>query len=304
MAVLIDFLILTARVFGYILQALLQWIKKPAEKIVRNEICLITGTASATGIGRLLALEFARRGATLVLWDTDTKGNENTAREVCKLGAKAYAYTCDVSQRDLVYAAAASVRKEVGDVSIVVNNAGIVAGMPILQCPDGQMERTMRTNCHAHFWTVKAFLPQMIKREHGHIVTIAGALGLFATGCLEDYCASKFAAVGFHEALSHELKAKRINTVKTTLVCPYFIDTGTFNGCGVRRELKAFLSPISTGNFVKAAMRGILHNQHMICVPRVIYFGAILKNLLPWDVQVLIQKFLGLDKCVPQKAVQ
>ncbi|XP_042320647.1 retinol dehydrogenase 10-like [Sceloporus undulatus] len=302
--VVVDFLILTAKVIGYILHALIRWIKKPREKTVRNEICLITGTASATGVGRLFALEFARRGATLVLWDVDTKGNENTAREVRKLGAKAYTYTCDVSQRGLVHAAASCVRREVGDVTILINNAGIVAGMPILQCPDEQMERTMRTNCHAHFWTVKAFLPQMIKRGHGHIVTIAGSLGLFATGCLEVYCASKFAVVGFHEALSHELKAKRIDSVKTTLVCPYFIDTGMFHCCGIRRELKALLPPIKPDHFVKAAMQGILRNQHMICVPRVMYFGAISKNLLPWDVQVLIQKFLGLDRCIPQKAAQ
>ncbi|XP_062976480.1 retinol dehydrogenase 10-like [Elgaria multicarinata webbii] len=302
MAVLVDFLILTAKVFGYIIHALIRWVKKPTEKAVANKICLITGAASATGIGRLFALEFAQRGATLVLWDIDREGNENTAREVRALGAKAYTYVCDVSRREEVYGAAEDVRKDVGDVTILVNNAGVVAGTPILQCPDEQLERTMKTNCHAHFWTVKAFLPQMIKRGNGHIVTIAGSFGLFATGCLEDYCASKFAVVGFHEALSHELKAKRINGVKTTLVCPYFINTGMFHSCRIRRELEALLSPLKPGDFVEAAMQGILRNQHMICIPRVMYLAAIAKNLLPWDAQVLIQKFLGLDKCLPQKA--
>uniref|UniRef100_A0A8D2IZV5 Uncharacterized protein n=1 Tax=Varanus komodoensis TaxID=61221 RepID=A0A8D2IZV5_VARKO len=149
-----------------------------------------------------------------------------------------------------------------------------------------------------------AFLPHMIGRDHGHIVTVAGSFGLFATGCLEDYCASKFAVVGFHEALSHQLKAKRISGVKTTLVCPYFIDAGMFHGCRIRQELETLLFPLRLGHFVEEAMQGILHNQHMICVPRVIYFAAILKNLLPWDVQVLIQKFLGLDTCLPQKAAK
>ncbi|XP_020635210.2 retinol dehydrogenase 10 isoform X2 [Pogona vitticeps] len=302
MAVVVDFFILTVQVFGHILHALIQWVKKPREKLVRNNICLITGAASANGIGRLFALEFARRGAILVLWDVDAEGNESTAQEVRKLGAKAYTYTCDVSRKEVVYGAADCVRREVGHVSILVNNAGIVSGKSILQCPDEQLERTMRTNCHAHFWTVKAFLPQMIKRGHGHIVTIAGSLGLFATGYLEDYCASQFAVVGFHEALSHELKVKRIDSVKTTLVCPYFIDTGMFHGCGIRQELEGLLSPLKPDHFVKTAVQGILRNQHMICIPRVIYFVAISKNLLPWDVQVLIQNFLGLDKCIPQKA--
>ncbi|XP_028590994.2 retinol dehydrogenase 10-like [Podarcis muralis] len=302
MSVLVDFLILTAKVFGYIIHALLRWVKKPAEKRVTNEICLITGAASPTGIGRFFALEFARRGATLVLWDIDTEGNENAAREVRKLGAKAYIYTCDVSRKEEVYSVAEYVRKDVGNVTILVNNAGIVAGKPILQCPDELLERTMRTNCHAHFWTVKAFLPQMIERDHGHIVTVAGSFGLFATGCMEGYCASKFAVVGFHEALSHELKAKRVSGVKTTLVCPYFTDTGMFHGCRIRQELEALLSPLRPDQFVKSAMHRILQNQHVIYVPRMLYLVAILKNLLPWDVQVLIQKLLGLDKCIPQKA--
>ncbi|XP_060089221.1 retinol dehydrogenase 10-like [Heteronotia binoei] len=301
MAVLTDFLLLTKKIFRCIIHSLLQWIMKPPEKTVANEICLITGAASATGIGRLLALEFAQRRATIVLWDVDSEGIENTVREVRELGVRAYAYACDMSRREEVYSAAEKVRRDVGDVSILVNNASIVAGKPILQCPDELLEKTMRTNCHAHFWTVKAFLPQMIKKEHGHIVTIAGSLGLFATGCMEGYCASKFAVVGFHEALSHELKAKSINGVKTTLVCPYFGDSG-LSGCfGIRREFEAMISPVNPECYVKSAMQGILRNQHMICIPRVMYFAMISKNFLPWDVQVLVQKFLGLDKYMPQK---
>ncbi|XP_077192465.1 retinol dehydrogenase 10-like [Paroedura picta] len=299
MAVLVDFVVLTVKIFGWIIQSLLQWMMKPPEKRVANEICLITGAGSAMGLGRLLALEFAQRRATLVLWDVDSEGNENTAREVRELGARAYAYTCDVSQRGEVYAAAEKVRRDIGDVTILVNNASMVAGKPILQCPDELLEGTMRTNCHAHFWTVKAFLPQMIKKGHGHIVTIAGSLGLFATGCMEGYCASKFAVVGFHEALSHELKAKGADGVKTTLVCPYFGDTV---GCfGSRQELEAVISPINPSCCVKSVIQGILRNQHMICFPRVMYFAMISKNFLPRDVQVLVQKFLGLDKYIPQK---
>lgn len=152
MGVLIDFLLLTAKVVGYIIQSLVRWIKRPTEKRVTNEICLITGTASKKGLGRRFALELAQRGATLVLWDIDTDGNEKTAVQVRELGAKAYAYTCDVSQREDVYNTAERVRREVGDVTVLINNAGVVAGKPILQCSDELLERTMKTNCYAHFW--------------------------------------------------------------------------------------------------------------------------------------------------------
>uniref|UniRef100_A0A8C4VXN7 Retinol dehydrogenase 10 n=1 Tax=Gopherus evgoodei TaxID=1825980 RepID=A0A8C4VXN7_9SAUR len=135
-------------------------------------------------------------------------------------------------------------------------------------------------DCHSF---AQAFLPKMMEMDHGHIVTIAGSLGLFATACM-DYCASKFAAAGFHEALSHQLKAKQINGVKTTLVCPYLLD--------------ALPSPLKPDDCVKTAMKGILNNQPIICIPRIMYFAVVLKHLLPWDVPVLVHKFLGIDKCM------
>uniref|UniRef100_I3J8N8 Retinol dehydrogenase 20 n=1 Tax=Oreochromis niloticus TaxID=8128 RepID=I3J8N8_ORENI len=93
--------------------------------------------------------------------------------------------------------------------------------------------------------TVKAFLPQMKAQNHGHIVTIASVLGLFST----DYCASKFAAVDFHESLAHELLAEEVEGVKTTLVCPYIVDTGMFEGCKIsilNLEAIAVVKEVST----------------------------------------------------------
>jgi short-subunit dehydrogenase len=79
--------------------------------------------------------------------------------------------------------------------------------------------------------TVKAFLPAMLARDSGHIVTVASILGHFAVTGLVDYCASKFAAVGFNESLRTELWADKKTGITTTVVCPYLIDTGMFDGC-------------------------------------------------------------------------
>lgn len=68
-----------------------------------------------------------------------------------------HTYTCDVSKRENVYTTAERVRKEVGEVSVLVNNAGVVSGHHLLECPDELIERTMMVNCHAHFW-VNIFL--------------------------------------------------------------------------------------------------------------------------------------------------
>ncbi|ELK26163.1 Epidermal retinol dehydrogenase 2 [Myotis davidii] len=124
-------------------------IPKP-RKNVAGEIVLITGAGS--GLGRLLALKFARLGAVLVLWDINKEGNEETCNMARDAGAtRAYAYTCDCSRREEVYRVADQVKKEVGDISILINNAGIVTGKRFLDCPDELMEKAFDVNFKAHF---------------------------------------------------------------------------------------------------------------------------------------------------------
>jgi len=84
-------------------------------------------------------------------------------------------------------------------------------------------------NCTSHHYTVRQFLPDMLKQNKGHIVTIASVAGLTACSGLVDYCASKFGAVGFDESLRVEMKTLKKN-IKTTCICPYFINTGMFEG--------------------------------------------------------------------------
>uniref|UniRef100_A0A3Q1B310 Retinol dehydrogenase 20 n=1 Tax=Amphiprion ocellaris TaxID=80972 RepID=A0A3Q1B310_AMPOC len=120
--------------------------------------------------------------------------------------------------------------------------------------------------------TVKAFLPQMKAQNHGHIVTIASVLGLF-TVFYFDYCASKFAAVGFHESLAHELLAEEVEGVKTTLVCPYIVDTGMF-------EVELLLPPLEPQYCVEQAMNAILIDQPLVCIPRLTYLFTLTKHFL------------------------
>lgn len=70
----------------------------------------------------------------------------------------------------------------------------------------------------------------MKKRNHGHVITIASSAGLFGVASLMDYCGSKFGAVGIHESLASELHVLKLDGIKTTLVCPFFINTGMFDG--------------------------------------------------------------------------
>lgn len=119
-------------------------------KDVTDELVLITGSGS--GIGRLTAIKFAEKGANLVLWDINGNGIDETAKLVREKGTKAYTYSVDVTDREAVYKTASKVKEEVGIVTILVNNAGIVQGKPILEMNDRQVEKTMNVNALSHIW--------------------------------------------------------------------------------------------------------------------------------------------------------
>ncbi|KFQ56835.1 Epidermal retinol dehydrogenase 2, partial [Pelecanus crispus] len=229
-----NFFLETLQVFGlsvyYILESLVFLVVPRRKKNVSGEIVLITGAGS--GIGRLLSLKFASLGATVVLWDINQEGLKETSRLARENGAgRVHCYICDCSKRQDIYRVADQVKKEVGDVSILINNAGIVTGKKFVDSPDSLMEKTMEVNIMAHFWTYRAFLPAMMASNHGHLVSIASLAGLSGFSHLTDYCASKFAAVGFAEAVDAEMRGLEKTGVKTTIVCPSFINTGMFDGC-------------------------------------------------------------------------
>ncbi|KFQ36568.1 Estradiol 17-beta-dehydrogenase 11, partial [Merops nubicus] len=112
---------------------------------------------------------------------------EDTAAECERLGASVQAFVVDCSKREEIYSAAEKVKKEIGDVSILVNNAGVITAADLLSTQDHQIERMFEVNILAHMWTTRAFLPSMMKNNHGHIVTVASAAGHFVTSFMVAY---------------------------------------------------------------------------------------------------------------------
>jgi len=258
-------------------------------KNIKGQTVLITGAGS--GIGRLMAHRFAKLGCKLVLWDINTEANEQTAAEVREFNTDAYAYTCDLSSSDAVYRTANRVKDDVGDVDILVNNAGIVTGKTVLQCSDAMMKKTMEVNAMAHFWTTKAFLPAMMAKNRGHIVSIASAAGLFGANSLADYCASKFAAYGFIESVGIELAVQKKTGVHTTVVCPYIIDTGMFDGA--KSKLPSLVPQLRPEYVADKIVDAVLTNQVMLCLPRIIYIFNVMKTLLPAKAGFIANDFFG-----------
>lgn len=212
---------------------------------------LITGAGS--GIGKLLAVRAAQLGSRIVAWDLDGDAAERTADEIKSNGGQAEAFRVNVADREQVR----SVAREVGQIDIVVNSAGIVNGKSLLELSEEDILRTFDVNVLGLYWVTRAFLLGMIERGHGTVVTVASAAGLVGVARQADYSPSKFAAVGFAESLRAEMKKGKTG-VKSLVVCPYYIDTGMFAGVKTRFPL---LLPIMSpeyvvGRIIKALERG------------------------------------------------
>jgi all-trans-retinol dehydrogenase (NAD+) len=275
---------------------------------ISNKHVLITGGAS--GLGRLLALRCAELGATVTVWDLNAAGAEAVAAEANAVAAAAdprgagtvHSFACDVGDREQVYARADELRAHVGPVDILINNAGVVSGRPLLELPDERIELTFKVNTLALFWTTKAFLPGMIDRGSGHLVNVASAAGLIGSPRETDYAASKFAAVGFNEALRLELK-RSAPGVRTTVICPFYIDTGMF--AGVKTRFPLLLPILKEADVTERILRGIQHDRAQVLMPFMVRTLPAMRLLPVWafdrladffGVTVAMDEFTGREE--------
>ncbi|KUF89602.1 SEC1 family transporter SLY1 [Phytophthora nicotianae] len=228
------------------------------QKSVKGNVVVITG--GAMGLGRLVALRFAALGAIVVIWDLHSDlGRLRHGQEVLK---------------------------EYEAVDILVNNAGIVGGRPLLESSDAMIERTIAVNTTSHFWTIKAFLPMMSKRNKGHIVSVASAAGIFGSPGMVDYGASKFAAIGLMLSLRQELHAMGLFGVHTTIVCPGFITTGMFEGVRPPPFTRWLTPEFVADQIVKAVRR----NQWRVLLPSVLSIMEFVATIMPmWFVDWFIR---------------
>lgn len=247
------------------------------QKSVKGDVVLITG--GAMGIGRLLSLRFAALGAVVIVWDLNADLGQRVVAEIAEIdGAeKAHFYQVDVTDRESVYAMGREIVDIFGGVDILINNAGIVDGAPILSSSDRMIERTMNVNATSHFWTIKAFLPTMLERNSGHIVSISSAAALFGCAGMVDYCASKAAASGLMVALRQELVGMGKTGVHTTLVCPSFIDTGMFKGVKPPR-MTSWLKPEYVADQIVVTVR---RNQWRLLTPSLLSVMEVMAAIFP-----------------------
>jgi all-trans-retinol dehydrogenase (NAD+) len=254
---------------------------------------VITGAAS--GLGLLLARKMAAGGAHVILWDVNAAGLEAACRDLEAAGRNVEGDIVDLSSRQAIEAAAARVLSG-GPVDILINNAGVVTGKTLLEASPEEIERTFDVNVLAVFWATRAFLPAMLARDSGHVVTIASAAGLVGISKMTDYCASKHAAVGFDESLRLELRRKG-SRVMTTVVCPFYISTGMFTG--VRTRFPAILPILDPEKVTDQIMYAIRYDRRRLILPGVVR-TTWLGRLLPIGAFDSIMEFLGLNRSMDE----
>eukprot|EP01089_Gocevia_fonbrunei_P014950 TRINITY_DN4249_c0_g1_i1.p1 TRINITY_DN4249_c0_g1~~TRINITY_DN4249_c0_g1_i1.p1 ORF type:complete len:313 (+),score=78.72 TRINITY_DN4249_c0_g1_i1:16-954(+) len=274
------------------------WWSRREVRNFKGKTVLITGAGS--GIGRLQAKLFASEAAKIVIWDIRDDLMKET-EELLKKENKdliVKTYIVDLSKKEMIYDAASKVKEEVGIVDVLVNNAGIVTGKTFLDCTDAQIQRTIDVNIMAHMWTLKCFLPDMVKQKFGHIITIASAAGVCGVNGLADYCASKFAAVGFDESIRLELRKLKVVGVKTTLVCPFYINTGMFEGV---KTLVPFILPILEPDYVaKQILWAAKAEKAVLFLPGIIGITPLFRALLPTSVVDYVNDLLGISSTMDE----
>lgn len=186
----------------------------------KGKLCVVTGAAS--GIGRAVARDLARRGAALALSDVNESGLDETRKLIGDVPSNRIRVDrLDVSDADAIVRYAALVKESLGDADYVFNIAGLTRVGSFEQTPLSSFEKIMDVN----FWGVvrmtKAFLPQLIATKGG-IVNISSLFGFIGYGGQAHYCASKFGVRGFSETIAQELKEKG---VRVTSVHPGGVDT-------------------------------------------------------------------------------
>ena len=257
-----------------------------------NKRVLITGGAS--GIGRLLALRMAAAGARIAISDIDATGMERVREEAAAQGWSILCFPVDLSSREQIQAMALKVNEEIGGVDILINNAGIVSGQPFLAASDGQIEQSLAVNFIAHIWTIRAFLPGMIERGSGHLVTIASAASIIGVSRLSDYSAAKFACFGLDESLRNEFR-KQKQQIRTTVVCPYFISTGMF--AGVKTRFSFLLPILDPERSAQRIFQAVARRRPRLLMPPLVYAVWFLR-LFPVRLFDFVADFLGIHRAM------
>jgi NAD(P)-dependent dehydrogenase (short-subunit alcohol dehydrogenase family) len=202
--------------------AVRDWLWRQREQSLEGEVAVVTG--GSRGLGLLLARELAREGCRVAICARDPRELTEAARLLAGEGLEALTVPCDVSSREQVEEMMRRVRQDLGEVDLLVNNAGIIQVGPVESMEEVDFRRSLDVMYWGVVYPTLAVLPRMRSRRRGRIVNVTSIGGKIAVPHLLPYSAAKFAAVGFSEGLRAEMQGAGV--VVTTVV-PGLMRTGS-----------------------------------------------------------------------------
>lgn len=248
---------------------------------------VITGASS--GIGRSTALEMARRGAHVVLAARRAEPLERTAAECRAFGVRAQAIVTDVTKPEQCAALIASS----GEIDVLVNNAGFAIFDAVAEARLEDLQSMMETNYFGTVHCTQAVLPSMLQRGSGTIVNVSSITGIMGFARMSGYCATKFAVIGFTEALRDEVMSRG---VRVALVCPGTTDTEFFRKAerGKMPGASRLMLAVSPDRVARLICDAAEDGRYRRIVPFMATIFMRLKELSPRTAHVLMRRVSAL----------
>ena len=192
-------------------------------KGLAGQVVIVTG--ASRGIGRAIALAFARQGCPVTLAARDPARLRRIAEEIASLEGTSLVCPTDVTRMDEIRRMVDETANKFGRIDILVNNAGVLILKKVIDTTVEDWDLTLDTNLKAVFLAAKAVLPTMMKQKYGQIITVASIAGKRSGLMHGSYSAAKFGVLGFTEALASEVKEYNI---RVNAVNPGMVDTDLF----------------------------------------------------------------------------
>jgi len=186
---------------------------------LKDKTALITG--GARGIGKEIAVRFAKEGADIIIWDVLEEG-EKVAEEIKKIGRESVFQKVDITNLTDIREKAKDVIQKFDGLDILVNNAGITRDNLIIRMEESEWESVITVNLKGTFNCTKSFIKYMMKARKGRIINISSVIGLFGNAGQSNYAASKAGIIGFTKSIAKEVGSRNITV---NAIAPGFIQT-------------------------------------------------------------------------------
>ena len=250
----------------------------------KNKVVVITGASS--GIGEAAAVQFAKKGANIVLVARKKDKLEQVKKKLSKYPIEILVQVCDVSDKQQVKQMSETVIDTFSQIDVLVNNAGFVIYGKVEELSIEDIESQMQTNYFGMINCTKYFLPYFLKQNYGHMVNVASVGGSFGVPGIASYCATKFAMLGFSEGLHHELHGTNVGV---TVVSPIMVRTALFDHPSFKNFTKhATGISLSSETVANAIIKAANSSRLEIVVPSVVRIGIWLKHTFPFLINPLL----------------